>query len=325
MPYVKNNSFLLGVNYPWRNYGYDFGSAQGDHLGVSLPAARDAIARDFERIRLSGASVVRWFLFGDGRCGLISQDEIPRAPDSVLFVDVDALLRLAERHGIRLCFPLIDYLWLQEHRGKRPAYPNEHILHFAASREAFLQNVLIPLFVRFREHPALFAWEIANEPEWAIREFHPIAEAKLHLADFRAFAIEVARAVREFGKVPVTLGSARILWTRAWTSLGLDFYQAHYYPGTESENRGGLSQQLGALQLLDKPFWLGELPARDPSHPDYSLSQALDICRRTGAFGAAVWRWTEPEAGSTDHKVGSVSTDELIKWNSSSRSFCQTV
>jgi len=51
-------------------------------------------------------------------------------------------------------------------------------LQFAAGREGFLHRVLIPMFREFREHPGLFAWEIANEPEWAIREFHRQPAAK---------------------------------------------------------------------------------------------------------------------------------------------------
>lgn len=193
------------------------------------------------------------------------------------------------------------------------------MLQFAAGREAFLENVLLPVFREFRAHSALFAWEIANEPEWAIREFHPIPAAKLRVADFRAFATEVAEAVHEFAEVPVTLGCARLLWIRAWREVGLDFYQAHYYPTSEAD-AGGLVLQLASHSRIEKPLWLGELPARDPAAEHYSLVGALNACRDAGILGAAVWRWTKPEAAiDTDMASGCVEPAILRAWNASER------
>ena len=123
---------------------------------------------------------------------------------------------LAHEFQLKLCFSLMDYLWLQG-GGTASDASHNRVLQFAAGREAFLENVLIPLFREFRAHPALFAWEIANEPEWAIREFHPGPAAKMHIADFRAFVTEIAGAVHEFAEVPVTVGSARLIWVRAWS------------------------------------------------------------------------------------------------------------
>ncbi|HEX8872775.1 MAG TPA: hypothetical protein VF758_08420, partial [Candidatus Acidoferrum sp.] len=250
--------FFLGVNYPWLNYARDFGQSPSGHDGVSLPRMQQRIAQDFARIRECGATVVRWFLFGDGRGGFLTEKGIPRKPDPFLFPDVAAALQLAERFEVKLCFSLIDFLWLQEHGKANPQNPQSQVLQFAAGREGFLEDVLIPLFTEFRAHPALFAWEIANEPEWAIREFHRDAKAKFHFADFRAFAEEIAQAVHDFAGVPVTLGSARLMWLRAWTELGLDLYQAHYYPATERDTGAGLAAQLAKLSALDKPLWLGE-------------------------------------------------------------------
>jgi hypothetical protein len=301
----------LGVNYPWLHYAEDFGRSAGKRTGVSSPEIRKSVSLDFERIADSGATIVRWFLFGDGRGGFICENGIPVGPDELLFADVAAALELAVHYHLNLCFSLIDYLWLQDHAGNRSSHPHEDVLHFAAAREAFLLMVLIPLFREFRGHPALHAWEIANEPEWAIREFCREPAAQLHFADFRAYAGEIAEAVHEFGKVPVTLASARLLWVRAWSELPLDFFQAHYYPGAEREVKGGLAQQLHDLAQLDKPLWLGEIPARDETDPSYSLRQTVEVCRDAGLCGAAIWRWREPASQDTDAAVGHISPAEL--------------
>jgi len=313
---MTNQPFFLGVNYPWANYAEDFGACPSGHRGISLPENLSKVAEEFVRIRDCGAGVVRWFLFADGRGGFVAEKGISLRPDEFLFVDVRAALELAKHHGLKLCFSLMDYLWLQDRTGKTPEHANEQVLQFAAGREAFLHRVLIPMFREFREHPALFAWEIANEPEWAIREFHRQPAARMHFADFRAFAEEIARAVHEFAGVPVTLGSASLAWVRAWSELGLDFYQAHFYPVQDPSGKSGLARQLASMPPLDKSLWLGELPAKDDEAAGYSLQKSLTECREAGLLGAAVWRWTAPETAGTDAHLGNVDPKILSAWNS---------
>jgi hypothetical protein len=314
MPHPSSPTFSLGVNYPWQNYGQDFGCVNGVHRGVSLPANQDFLLREFARIREAGATVVRWFVFGDGRGGLHCENGIPRYPDPYLFKDIAAALQIAEQTQLQICFSLIDYLWLQEHAGKTAAHAHEHVLHFAAGREAFLQHVLIPLFREFRADPVIFAWEVANEPEWSIREFDPSPSAKLHVAEFRAYAAEITRAIHEFAVAPATLGCARLLWLKAWSELGLDFYDAHYYPSCEKETNHDLAQQLASVPPLDKPLCIGELPWQDPAVPDYCLASALTVCREAGLSGAAVWRWTKPEDAGSDRHIGCVDPVLLRVW-----------
>ena len=317
---MNHQPFSLGVNYPWSRYAEDFGGSAAGHRGISLRENAAGVAENFAGIRECGASVVRWFLFGDGRSGFVTEKGIPQRPDQFLFRDVRTALELAGRLDLKLCFSLIDYLWLQDRTGQPAVHENERVLQFAAGREAFLQRVLIPMFREFRGHPALFAWEIANEPEWAIREFNPQPTAKMHFADFRCFAEELVQAVREYASVPVTLGSARLDWVRAWAELGLDFYQAHYYPKHDSGRRSGLAKHLAALPALDKPLWLGELPAHDETSPSYALESSLTHCSEAGLLGAAVWRWTPPEKTGTDQHLGRVDPDVLSAWNSAERS-----
>jgi hypothetical protein len=324
MAFSPFSTFSLAINYPWLAYGEDFGCVRGSHRGVSAPPNQELLLREFSRIRETGATVVRWFLFGDGRGGFVSEDGIPREPEQFLFADVRAALDLATQYNLKLCLSLIDYLWLQEHDGKRAAHSHEHVLHFAAAREAFLLGVLIPLFREFRGHPALFAWELANEPEWAIREFSREPAAQLHFADFRAYASEIARAIHEFGNVPVTIGSARLMWVRAWSEVPVDFYQAHYYPSAERDTQGGLAEQLRELSQLDKPLWLGEIPARDASDAEYSLHGALEVCRHAGLSGAAIWRWTKPESQDRDLSAGQIDPVELKIWSRQDQSRVQS-
>ena len=102
------SGFALGVNYPWLNYAEDFGVSPAGHSGLSLAKCREIVEREFAEIRESGVSVVRWFLFGDGRSGFLSEKGIPHGPDSLLLKDTAALLTLAKRFGLKICLSLID-------------------------------------------------------------------------------------------------------------------------------------------------------------------------------------------------------------------------
>jgi hypothetical protein len=317
MPAPVPEKFLLGVNYPWVNYGQDFGRSPWGVCGVSTPDTRKVIVEDFERIRATGVTLVRWFLLCDGRSGLAVANGIPTGPDELLFADAAAALELAQQFGLKLCFSVLDFLWMQNRGGAASSLPNQNILKFPAGREALLERVLIPLFREFRAHPALYAWEIANEPEWAIREFVPSAEAGMHFADFNAFAREISDAVHEYSQAKVTLGSARILWLRACSDLALDFYQAHYYPKTERDQHADLAAQLRALkpqESLGRPLWMGALPAQDPGTPGYSLEATLDDCKAAGLAGAGVWRWRKPESGGGDESYGAAVPEVLRAW-----------
>src|ERR1700679_246841 len=69
--FLPTSQFAIGVNYPWRNYGGDFGAqVWGTHDGVSTPAGTKEVDADFDHLSKMGLTVVRWFVFCDGRGGL---------------------------------------------------------------------------------------------------------------------------------------------------------------------------------------------------------------------------------------------------------------
>lgn len=314
MPQNAAAPFQLGVNYPWLRYGEDFGRFGDHHNGVSLSSNQRTLSHDFAAMRDCGISVVRWFLFADGRAGFLTKNGIPSGPDPLLFEDVATALHLAQAAALKLCFVLLDYLWLQKSRKRSRFNPHSAILRSSSGRQAFLESVLIPLFREFRSHPALHAWDVANEPEWAIRDFHPIPVSNMRLSEFLPFAKQIVSAVREYAKIPATLGSARLAWVRTWTQLDLDLLQAHYYPPAIIRREASLARQLLSLADLGKPLWLGELPAHFPSKRSYSLEDSLTVCHRAGLCGAAVWRWTRPGPDGTDQHIGRVEPAVLKSW-----------
>jgi hypothetical protein len=268
-------------------------------------------------MRAAGISVVRWFLFCDGRSGIRYESGIPAGVDDYLYKDVETALGIATQLGMRVCFSLFDFAWLQTPVSavSNAEFPGRVALQFAGGREALLHRVLIPLFRKFRAHPGLFAWEVVNEPEWAIHEFQPFPSASLSLANGRSFFAEVAQAIREEANVPATLGCARLQWVRTWSEIGLDYLQAHYYPEQERDQKLSLQQQLAALAPFAPQLFVGELPANDPATPGYSLVSALNTCRDAGIAGVGIWRWRPPEPGGDDVAFGCVELGTLAGWN----------
>src|SRR5688572_11592393 len=112
--------FWHGCNYPWSKddgtvyYALDFGAnVWGSHLGVSTRVP--AIERDFAQMAALGFTVVRWFVFGDGRSGIVYDERgLPAGPDPHLFADLDAALEIARRAEIRLVLVLLDHRWMFE-------------------------------------------------------------------------------------------------------------------------------------------------------------------------------------------------------------------
>ena len=233
--------FVVGANLPWRNYGHDFGRAWS-HDGVGTPAARAQL--DSDLFAIEGAHVVRWFLFGDGRA-------LDRSDPELVWSDLDAALELADAHGVQVMPVLFDFYWFDsaldvdgvQVYGRRD-------LAVGPGRQALIETWIEPLADRYGRDRRIFAFDLINEPEWAIEEAYPFMGEPVAYAEMRAFVEAVADPLR--GTRPLTLGSAT--WLDAvdfWADLELDYLQVHHY---------GAEPLPDALELgVEVPVLVGEL------------------------------------------------------------------
>ena len=318
-----SRDFLLAVNYPWLTYGADFGGRPGATPGshLSRVGSRSRRLQSHFFLGCAGRPLVPSC---DGRSGIRYENGIPVGPDDLLFTDIAAALELARQSNLRICFSLFDFLWLETLAAEEAAsFPGRNALQFPGGREALLEHVLIPLFREFRGHRALFAWEIVNEPEWAIPEFQRSPGATLPFAEAHAFFAEIAQAIHEeSGGIPVTLGSARLASaSRLERNRPGPAAGSTHYPQLEKDQNLSLAAQLAGFTDLSEPLWLGELPARDPAVRNYSLEAALAACREAGLAGAGIWRWRPPEPAGSDVAFGSVEPERLSAWLAQSAEF----
>ena len=322
--------FAHGCNYPWSTdgstvfYGMDFGAnIWGSHLGVST--RRPQIERDFARMAALGFTVVRWFVFTDGRSGIVYDNRgLPDGVDEHLFADVDAALEIAGGRGIRLNLALLDHRWMFDDvpdvladpitgalLKTRLAKGRSSVLRSRRGREALFATVIEPLVSRYGSLGAradlgshLFAFELMNEPDFVIEEWEAHlsshVRAPLQFAALAELVEAVSALVHARTGALCTMSCARLdnLWAWDDAELGLDFLQVHSYPDTRFPNRdrdvfGTPAASLG----VNRPIVLGEFPGDGPrqhppgaSPPSWTLDDYLEFGLREGYAGA--WPWS---------------------------------
>jgi hypothetical protein len=329
--------YLHGCNYPWSTdgetifYGLDFGAnVWGSHLGVST--RRAAVARDLAQMAALGFTSTRWFLFCDGRAGIVYDDRsLPLGLDPYFFVDLDAALDIAHETGIRIDFALLDHRWMFAGVRHTIADPTTGVLLEArlpdgraqvllseAGRDRLLDRVLVPLVRRYGPAgeradlgPAVLGYELMNEPDFVIEEWE--RDLSSHVPrpiPFEVMADLVARLSHvvhtEHPGAMTTIGCARVhnLWAWDDAGLGLDVLQVHSYPDIRYPEReadifGTLASALGVRHGVILGEFPGNGPAQHPegaAPPETTLGEYLEFAVNAGYAGAWPWSFSGTDA-----------------------------
>jgi hypothetical protein len=278
--------FVVGANLPWINYGGDFGANAWRPAG-GVHARGDELTRALDRVAQAGVRQLRWFMLCDGRAGLrFAADGAPLGLDEVFFADVDAAVAAARERGIAIMFVLLDFLWCARGRPVNGVLlgGRSDILENPAKRAALLERVLSPIFERYGAQRQIVAWDVVNEPEWAVKGLGTRRRtSSVSLETMRAFVRDAVALIHRQTGQAATLGSAAAHWIGAWQALGLDFYQTHWYE--HLERRAPLGRAVRDL-AIDRPVLLGEFPSRLPPH---RIRWVLETARSAGYTGAFVW------------------------------------
>ncbi|MBL8135266.1 MAG: hypothetical protein JNL48_01485 [Acidobacteria bacterium] len=297
-----------GVNYPWRRYGGDFGpTIWGTTHGVRADHA--AIAGDFAAMAAAGVDVVRWFLFTDARGGLrVDAQGWPAGFLDGALDDLDALFTLALDAGLRVVPVLFDHTLVFAPTETGGARVGGHYAWLAdpEGQARLLECVITPLFARYGARgshghlgPAVFAWDLLNEPDWIVAEHHPNRRVPAPVPfDVLAAWVRAASAtVREQRAGAVTIGNARLRFVSWWDdpAFGLDFLQAHTYYDPDHDF-DLLATPAGALGLT-RPIVIGECSARGDAEdlsrhrPAISAVRLAEEAVALGYAGAWPWSW----------------------------------
>ncbi len=339
------STFVHGCNYPWSAegakafYGLDFGgNVWGSHIGVST--RRSTIERDFADMATLGFTVARWFVFCDGRSGIVYDDSgIPWALDAHVFADLDAGLEIARDAGLGLVLVLLDHRWM--FRGLRDVIPDAasgalletalpdgraRVLIDPLGQERLFDTVIEPIVRRYASGgaradlaSAVFAYELMNEPDFVIEEWEQDLSRDvtrpIRFAALGELVTRLSTLVHEYSSARTTLAAARLRNLWAWDdgAFGLDFLQVHSYPDLlhplrDEDVYGRLAQTLGC----SRPVVLGEFPGNGPerhpqwaSPPPWTLGDYLEFAVSRGYVGAWPWSYSGTDA------YGSVAREPL--------------
>jgi hypothetical protein len=258
----------VGVNYPWFDYGWDFGLGPPSWRGGrTKPRWYDHIDADLQHLSEMGITVVRWFILADGLT-YGTGDDAPRwsgwfrrrwhfnpPPLSNEFLAhfSNLLARFANTdhagaHRVQLLPVFVDFHFCQpgitpittpEAPGKTMIPDRAWVKQGRADaigndgkRARFLDGALEPLLRASQQYPdAIYAWELINEPDWVTQGWQsdPTSRPPVPESSMRAFIEDGSERVRRAGFRP-TVGFASAGTLRN-CGVASDVSQFHHYPG----------------------------------------------------------------------------------------------
>ena len=259
---------MVGVNYPWFNYGWDFGDAPPNWRRGREPNWTAHIDQHLALFVRLGLRVVRWFILADG---LIygTGSEAPR-PDAdpargnewrfqpgtlnpAFLTHFRALLDAFQRINQGRDAPplLIMPVFLDFNFCAPGSFPvgrggsspvdtgwvkggRADAIVDPAKRGRFLEAVLRPLLrLAHNYRPYIYAWDVINEPEWVTNDWHPHSRGghPVGRREMQEFITQSMRMIRG-ESFKVTVGFNRLETIRS-SRIYADYNQFHYYPQAE--------------------------------------------------------------------------------------------
>lgn len=300
--------FMYGLNYAWHHFGSDFGgNAAWQQPGVSRNAKVEA---ELAAFAANGVSVLRWWMLPDFRGDGVSFDasDAPTGVGGTMVADIERALELADDYDLYVMLTLFSFDNFRPTKtadGRRSRGIRD-MLRDPAKRMALLERVVRPIAraaAASRHAKRLIAWDVINEPEWAMEgaslyggdpafDPNPELEAVSH-TEMESFLRDVIAVLRAESEALVSVGATAVKWRHAWSKLDVDFHQFHFYEWVNMYwpyNRTPADYGIG-----DKPVVMGEFPARGLASASYDV--LVSSWYMQGYQGALAWSYTDPMFG----------------------------
>jgi hypothetical protein len=299
--------FITGGNWGIINYRQNFGATSwfprtNYPEGNGVFKNKNTVEPQLKAFHDNGITLLRVGLLDDcaamfdQNCKLIGYNDVFRK-------DVFTFLELAIQYKIKVEFTLVDFLiagkgklvnglWI---RGRHKIIESPGL---------YIDGFLGRFLREFGNHPALFGFDVINEPEWMISpedggkwkndprdEMFPLSP--IPFVQFQAFVAGCIEKIRQWapGKfITVGVSCPNIDLVR---NFDLDYYALHHY-----DWMGDLTQNLGK-DFEGKPWILEEYPGKN------NIGKYLSTVHGLNGAGALVWNlnpgidsqcYTKPEA-----------------------------
>lgn len=267
LPSTAGALIKVGINYPWKNYGWDFGNSPP---GWSRTNWKSEVEKDVKELKSLGVFAVRWFLLGGGlvygigkgkhaphkdldpkRKGQWRFDDPPELKKysgigdySQIKEDFKWVLGVIKKYNMKIVPSLIDYKWCLPGKPTKVAgfvkFGRSDIINDSSKRKKFFDRVLKSLLDISKNYKdVIYAWELINEPEWITQgdpNGKPVNKT-VKMINMKAFVKEgVGRINAAKFKSTVGLVKADTFKRSSWDyfNLGITLHQFHYYPKTET-------------------------------------------------------------------------------------------
>lgn len=331
----------IGINFPWVTCGHDFGPRPPAWSGAP-PTDWAEVETELVELRALGLEVARWWIFGGGvnlPCGIdvatIAKRQrfgrrfpahaeswapfhpTPRLPRAFLD-DFERLLEACARSGVALWPSLVSFEVFLAIEEQEAGVTNRGRGAIVLA-DGFFDAVLEPLLdVAERHRGAIEAFEVANEPGWALVR----GWERIRFGDHRpwttpgalgAFLVEGARRIGRRGfQASVGFLHADVPWLprsdrralRHLAERGTYVHQVHHYPSVT-----GRRLLAPAAQSPIQPCWVGEVstsmegrwndPGLEEGDAERFLAARLRLIDDLGYQGALLWahRASDPHVG----------------------------
>jgi hypothetical protein len=310
--------FGYGVNYAWANFAGDFGGISAwSQQGVA--GAKSARTTDMTDMKNNGVDVIRWWMFPDLRGDGIKLDgsKTPTGLGTTVIDDVKAALDVAQQLDLHIKLTLFsfDNFCAERTDSGLTIVGLQPIVTDATKRAALISKVVVPIAQAVESSPnkdRMVMWDVINEPEWAIsgsdgygdQNFDPQSQCSggaamqtMTFTQAETFVREVVTALHGASSAPVTVGSAAVKWAKAWSQVGLDNYDFHwygwvdqYYPHTQTP---------ADYKVDDKQVVVGEFPLNPSSDSSgqafggISYGKLVDDFLAAGYAGVQGWSFSD--------------------------------
>jgi hypothetical protein len=347
---------LVGVNYPWIDYAWDFGDppvawVNQQNVAEWREKKRRQIVADFRAFAEMGLFAVRWFMLADGLSyGLGDEapkivsdkwtfDPLPRAHPfhQQLCDDFEFVLKTCNQLKLKFVPSLIDFHWC--HQGTADANAGivkggrYDLVADPAKSRAFFDRVLEPLLeVSLRYPDAIYAWELINEPEWvtetrSLMKMRTDGNKTVTQDQMLAFIAEgigrinAKRLPDSRAAFRSTVGFAHWDAINDWDSagLGVTLHQFHYYAPDKRE----VPQHIFSAEY---PCFLGEFattfhrgwPDLGKQDKTRTISARLRCVAEKGYPAAFIWSARATDDATTWTPFDQQETISFIKQSSAS-------
>jgi len=304
IPFNDQRIFASGSNIAWINFAGDIGPGNTD---------LEKFETMFKELNDNGGNAMRFWLHTSGAKTPAWNGSDVTGPGVGTIEDLKAILDIAEKYDIGLLLTLWSFDMLRNSNGTTNVNRSKAILTDSVKMQTYINNALIPMVTALKDHKAVLAWEVFNEPEGMSNQFGWDGITKVDMLDIQRFVNRVTGAIHRIDKtIKVTTGawSFKSLSDRfgnhatdknyyrndrliqaGGDSLGvLDYYTVHYYTwaGTSLSPFHNDVDYWG----LDKPVMVAEFYAKEPIFT-VPINKLFETLYTRGYAGALAWQWVD--------------------------------